>query len=84
MIGAGIFALTLSGIFLAPGLLGFPGADLSPKLVFFGLAVPFGVGGWSLVWAEKRVRAEAVPLLDEFPQKAFEPQKAEQAPAVAK
>jgi hypothetical protein len=72
MIGTGTFATTLTSLFLAPGLLGWPGADLSPKLVFVGIAVPFGVGAWSLAWAERRVWKDQVPLRDELPQKVFE------------
>jgi hypothetical protein len=82
--GTAALCSAFTGTLLTPALF-FPGADLSPKLVGIAFLVPFGVGSWSLFWAERRVRADAVPLRegDEYPQRAFhEPQSAEQPTVV--
>jgi hypothetical protein len=75
LIGTATASTVFSGLWMAPGLLGFPGADLSPKLVVVGLLVPYGIGAWSLAWAERRVRHESLPVRDDFPQRALESQR---------
>lgn len=72
LIGTSAFCSAFSAVWLSAGSL--PGADLSPKMLAAGLLVPFGVGAWSLVWAEHRVRVDSVPLRDDRPQRVFEPE----------
>jgi hypothetical protein len=88
LIGTGVFCSAFTGLFLAPGALGWPGAEmLSPKMVALTVVGCFGVGAWSLAWAERRVHVDSVPLLDDRPQRVFESQTgadAEQIPAVTR
>lgn len=59
-------AVALSGaattLFLAPGLLGWPGAALSPMLVTVGVLGPAGIGALTLTLTEQRVAKDLKPV----------------------
>jgi hypothetical protein len=61
--GTAVLSSLGSALFLAPGVLGFPGAELSPMLVTVGLLIPAGVGALTLTALERRIARDLAPTV---------------------